>query len=248
MNTTVSPSEQEPGEPTGDDLRAAEYVLGVLDAAERREVQQRMTDDASLARRVEEWEQRFAPWLSRVEAVEPSALVWPRITQRLGWRAAAAKPALRDNAVFWRRVAALASAAALAAIAFGLTRPQPAVTTIASEEQAARPVTVLVRDNGAAAWIARVDAARGKVLMVPVPSPLDGSGRVNELWIIPVGGAPHSLGFLSNDKAHTIDVPAGLRNAVAAGAIFAVTLEDQSGIPHAAPSSPIVAKGSILSI
>lgn len=248
MNATLDNSGQDPVEPTDDDLRAAEYVLGVLDTAERREVQQRIAADPTLARRVEEWEQRFAPWPSRVAAVEPSALVWPRITQRLGWRAAAAKPALRDNATFWRRVAALATAAALAAVAFGLTRPQPAVTTVASEEQAARPVTVLVRDNGAAAWIARVDAANGKVLMVPVPSPLDGSGLVNELWIIPVGGAPHSLGFLSNDKAHTIVVPTELRNAVAAGAIFAVTLENQSGIPHAAPSSPIVAKGSIQAI
>jgi len=248
MNTPFDPTEQEPGEPTGDDLRAAEYVLGVLDTAERREVQQRMAADPSLERRVDEWEQRFAPWLYRATAAEPSALVWPRITQRLGWRASAARPALRDNAAFWRRVATLATAAALAAVAFGLTRPQPAATTVAGEEQAARPVTVLVRDNGAAAWIARVDAASGKVLMVPVPSPLDGSGRVNELWIIPVGGAPHSLGFLSNDRAHTIVVPAELRNAVATGAIFAVTLEDQSGIPHAAPSSPIVAKGSIQAI
>jgi len=248
MNATVNPSDQDPVEPTDDDLRAAEYVLGVLDAAQRREVQQRIDTDATLARRVDEWEQRFAPWLHRVSPVEPSALVWPRITQRLGWRTAAAKPTLRDNAAFWRRTAALATAAALAAIAFGLSRPQPQAPNVAAEEAAARPVTVLVRDNGAAAWIARVDAANGKVLMVPVPSALDGSGRVNELWIIPVGGAPHSLGFLSNDKAHTIAVPAELRNAVAAGAIFAVTLEDQSGIPHAAPSSPIVAKGSIQAI
>lgn len=248
MNATIDTSGQDPVEPTDDDLRAAEYVLGVLDTAERRDVQQRMAAEPTLARRVDEWEQRFAPWLHRVAAAEPSALVWPRITQRLGWRATAAKPALRENAAFWRRVAALATAAALAAVVFGLTRPQPEVTTVAGEEQAARPVTVLVRDNGAAAWIARVDAANGKLLMVPVPSPLDGSGRVNELWIIPVGGAPHSLGFLSHDKAHTIVVPAELRNAVAAGAIFAVTLEDQSGIPHAAPSSPIVAKGSIQAI
>ena len=35
---------------------------------------------------------------------------------------------------------------------------------------------------------------------------------------------------------------------VAAGAVFAVTLEPEQGLPHAAPSGPVVAKGQILSI
>ena len=84
--------------------------------------------------------------------------------------------------------------------------------------------------------------------MVPTPRPLDAGGKVNELWIIASGEAPRSLGFVSNDKAHSIDIPATLRDAVAAGAIFAVTLEPEQGLPHAAPSGPIVAKGEILAI
>jgi anti-sigma-K factor RskA len=54
-----------------------------------------------------------------------------------------------------------------------------------------------------------------------------------------------SLGFVSGDRAHTIAVPAKLRTAIAVGATLAITLEPQAGIPHAAPSGPIVAKGGI---
>jgi anti-sigma-K factor RskA len=40
-------------------------------------------------------------------------------------------------------------------------------------------------------------------------------------------------------------VPATLRRELAVGATLAVSLEPSTGIPHAAPTGPIVAKGGI---
>jgi anti-sigma-K factor RskA len=249
MNTPRDPSDNNAGNaPPGDEVRAAEYVVGVLDSEERREVEARIARDDVFARRVGDWERYFAPWLASVPPAEPPAHVWLRIRSQLGWGATPPQRTLWNNTAFWRGMAGLATAAGIAAIAVMATRLQPPPQPTASEEQAARPVTVLARDNGATGWIARIDPTRSKVLMVPVPTAADATGQAHELWIIPADGTPRSLGFLSNDKAHTIDVPPTLQAFVAAGATLAVTLEEQAGIPHRAPNGPVVAKGSIQSI
>lgn len=78
-----------------------------------------------------------------------------------------------------------------------------------------------------------------------MPSAADPGGRVHELWLIPEGEAPQSLGQVSNEKSHTVAVPDALHRALAAGSTLAITLEPEAGIPHAAPTGPIVAKGGI---
>jgi anti-sigma-K factor RskA len=81
--------------------------------------------------------------------------------------------------------------------------------------------------------------------MVPVPSAPDSQGRVTELWLIPAGKAPRSLGLVSINKSYTVTVPDDVRAALVAGSVLAVTLEPATGVPHAAPSGPIIAKGAI---
>jgi anti-sigma-K factor RskA len=54
------------------------------------------------------------------------------------------------------------------------------------------------------------------------------------------------LGAVSINKAHTVEVPSDSRAAlVAQGSVLAITLEPAAGIPHPAPSGPIIAKGAI---
>ena len=81
--------------------------------------------------------------------------------------------------------------------------------------------------------------------MVPVPSAPDAQGRAAELWLIPPGQAPRSLGAVSIDRARTVAVPAALRADLTSQAVLAITLEPAAGIPHAAPTGPIVAKGVV---
>jgi anti-sigma-K factor RskA len=243
-------------EPPDDSVLAGEYALGLLDADARRNVEARIAVDVGFARMVSDWENRLSPWMEQVEPLDPSPLVWPRIRARLrGSSVQGARRGLWNNVGFWRAATGMAVAAGIFALAIGL-RPrqaEPLPPTVATqppagEEQAAKPVVVLARDDGATGWIASVDVVNQKLLMVPVPSPLDASGRVNELWLIPTGEAPRSLGFVSNEKAHTIEVPAELRRALVSGSTLAITLEPEAGMPHAAPSGAIVAKGEIASI
>ena len=227
-----------------DELLAAELVLGVLDSTRRRDLQARADSDRAFAERVSYWERRFAPWLSDIQPVEPPARVWTRIGQRLGWQdAEQASGGLGGSLAFWRTVAALSALVAIVAI--GALFQRPAQQVQVAGQPAGQAVTTLRHDDGTAGWLVSVDSARGSVLVVPVPSPANPQGRVPELWVIPAGQAPRSLGLVSGDRPWTVTVPANVRATLVSGSVLAVSLETAAGAPHAAPAGPIVAKGSI---
>ena len=249
-------------EPPSDDLLAAEFVVGVLDADARRRVQARIDHEPAFAGLVAAWEQRFVGLLAEIDPVSVPEHVWLQLRTRLGWSPVeGAKRGVWQNAGFWRGATALAAAAAIAAVVVGripdapvpaplppqvAVQPVPApVPAPVPEEAAARPVTTLAHDDGTPGWLASVDVARGNVLMVPVPAPADAQGRVPELWLIAPGQAPRSLGLVSIDKSHTVSVPAELRSALAVGATLAITLEPRGGAPQGVPTGPIIVKGEI---
>lgn len=258
-------------EPPSADLLAGEYVLGVLDAEQRREAQARIGSDSGFARLVADWEQRLGPLLAEYGDADVPAHLWPRIRTQLGWPAVVTmnstsnKSGLWQSAGFWRGATGLAAAAAIAAVAIGPlgllrddadvgpgpvavdpgpTPPQPPV----EDPSAPKPVTTLARDDGSPGWLASVDRKDGTVLMVPVPTAADAEGRVPELWLIPPGESPKSLGVVSIDRSHTVKVPDTLRDALAKGALLAITLEPNGGAPQGIPTGPTVAKGDIVTL
>lgn len=232
-------------EPPTDEVLAGEYVLGLLDAGQRRGVQARIATDPAFADLVSQWERRMDPLLEGIAPVEVPPRVWQRIRSRLGWTTPAARGSLWQNVGLWRTATALAVVAAIAAVLVGRVPrhapPQPSTAL----QPAAAPVTTLARDSGAPGWLASIDAARGTMLLVPVPAPPDARGRVPELWLIPQGKAPQPLGLLSSDRSRAVTVPPGLRSALRSGSLLAVSLEPPGGAPHGAPTGPIVAKGVI---
>ncbi len=239
------------GEPPDDELLAAELVLGVLAAGPRADAQRRCETDPAFAQRVDGWERRFAPWLLDIEPVPAPDRVWPAIRARLGWEPRdGMRSGLWQSLVFWRTASLLAGLAAVAAILIGRVpapgpQPPPVAVSPSAAEPGAKPVTTLAHEDGSPGWLASVDRTRGTVLMVPVPSAPDSQGRVPELWLIPPGQAPRSLGLVSVDKAHTVEVPADLRANLASGSVLAITLEPPGGIPHSAPTGPVIAKGPV---
>jgi len=231
-------------EPPPDDLVAAEYVLGVLDPASRHAAEARVAADAGFAGLVSGWQRRLAPLSLEPRPIDVPSRVWTRIQERLGW--SSGKPmesGMGRSLTFWRLTAGVAATVALALLALDFAPRW--IAPKASEAQLAKAVTTLSGDDGTPGWLATVDARRGTVLMVPVPRAPDREGRAAELWLIPAGQAPRSLGAVSFDHAHTVPVPAALRADLNGQALLAITLEPRAGIPHAAPTGPIIAKGSI---
>jgi len=253
VNSPMMPPEPTgPGsnEPPSEDVLAGEFVLGVLGAAQRRQLQARIETDRAFAERVAYWERRFAPLLADIEPVEAPEQVWSAVCRRLGWKEGeSAEPGFWQSLRFWRAATVLVTVVAIAAIGFIADRYSTLVPVpVARVQQAvpgSKPVTPLTHDDGTPGWLASVDAARGTVLMVPVPAAPDPQGRVPELWLIPAGKAPVSLGAVSITRSHTVAVPDNARAALVAGSTLAITLEPAAGIPHAAPSSAVIAKGTI---
>ena len=114
---------------------AGEYVLGSLDAAERRQVDARRRSDAPLAAAIVAWEQRLGPLNNRGQDVTPPEHVLEGILSRIS--GLSVPPSVADVVVPMRRVhgrrwvAFAAGASALAAslvLAFGwLNYQQPTV-------------------------------------------------------------------------------------------------------------------------
>ncbi|HAI47147.1 MAG TPA: hypothetical protein DCM50_10685 [Stenotrophomonas sp.] len=249
------------GQPPSADILAGEYVLGVLDAAQRSEAERRIASDPGFARLVSQWENRLAPLLASLGSAPVPTHLWPRIRTSLGWPSVEARaPRTWQRTGFWQGMTALAAVVALVAVfsrrelePVAPVAPPVAVTptappTPAEPEQATKPVTPLLHDDGTPGWLASVDKAQGKVLMVPVPAAADAAGRAPELWLIPAGGTPRSLGLVSINRAHTVSVPDTLRDALVNGSVLAITLEPASGAPQGIPTGPIIAKGDIATL
>jgi anti-sigma-K factor RskA len=230
-------------EPPGPDLEAAEYALGVQDADQRRRTQRRIAAEAAFARRVAGWEDRLAGLYADIGSLEPPPHLWPGIRRRLGWAAVEkARRGVWQSVGFWR------AAAAAALVAATLLAVLSTVRQAAPPAPVAQAVTILTLDDGSPAYLATLDAGSGALQLVPVPREPDREGRVPELWLIPSGEAPRSLGLVSTQEARRVVVPANLRRALTSGSALAVSLEPPGGAPQGAPTGPIVAKGAITSI
>lgn len=245
MSTPLAGSDEPGGlEPPPDELLAAEYVLGVLDWSPRLAAEARILADRDFAELVSRWQRRLAPLSFELPPVEVPGRVWIRIQERLGWPTAAAADRTAGRLAFWRLTAGVAATVALALLAVDLA-PRWSARQPPTEAQLTKAVTTLAHDDGTPGWLATVDAGHGTVSLVPVPAAPDAQGRAAELWLIPPGQAPRSLGAISFARAHTVPVPAKWRAELTGAALLAVTLEPPGGIPHAAPTGPVVAKGAI---
>lgn len=248
MNTRYA---QADGGPPDDGMLAAEYVLGVLDAHAHRQARARVEADAAFARAVVGWESRLAPLVVAVEPVEVPAHVWPRLRTRLGWSPVqgARRDGLWNSIGFWRGATAAGFAAAAALAVVSVMRapvPTPAPPPVATTPAPLRRmVTTLVDEAGRPLFLAAIDARSGRMTLTPVPTARDAQGRVPELWLIPAGQAPRSLGVVDTATAREIDVPVALRDSLATGSTLAVSLEPAGGAPRGAPTGPIIATGGI---
>ena len=218
---------------------AAEYVLGVLDAPRRRELESRIARDRAFAREVAEWQNRLAPLVAEIAPVDPPLYVWPRVRNAVF---GVERRSRFDDVSFWRWLTAGAGAVAAAALVFAFVATRtPAPTVLA-------PLVAAINlDDGKPAFVATIDLARGTMIVMPIAAVIPAE-KVPELWLIPPGDTPHSLGVV--DVAHPVSVtiPAALRNAITLQAAVAISIEPRGGSPTGQPTGPVIAKGGIASL
>lgn len=246
-------------DPPSADLQAAEYVLGVLDAAQRREARLRVARDSAFARLVDEWNRRLAPLVEELTDEVTPPHVWPRIRSRLGW--APVESADRPGGgklAFWRGAAATGFAAAAALAVVALQKPRDIDTRAPIAAQPAAPVTSIpaamtelpvaqiVTDKGAVAYLATVDTRTGGMWLAPVPGLVPAGERLPVLWLIPPGQKPRSLGYVGASRSHWVGMSsAELHKAMEAGWVLAITMEPAAPVAPQAPSTAPMATGSL---
>lgn len=232
---------------------AAEYVLGVLDGAKRADAERAVRDDASFAALVTEWNERLAPLLDEIAPAEPGPELWLRINAALD--AEGARPAnvvsMERSLRRWRGMAAAMTAVAASLLMLVLTVPPsatlgppspPAPTPIVQPA----PMTAAIGDKGATSFVVAWSPGDRTMMVVPatVP-PVD--DRSHELWLIPDGEAPISLGVVDAGRPMRLTVPAALAARFDTTATLAVSTEPTGGSPTGQPTGPVIGSGKLQS-
>ena len=230
-----------------DDLRYAEYVLGVLDADARAAIEREMERDPRVTVEIARWQQHFSPLAGEITPVVPPAHLWPRLRAGLDLDRPRtvdklSRRAFWNNLPLWR---GLAFATGLLAIAFiGITVLLLQTSTPPSTGRASRYLaTTLRQNNGVPAWTATVDPANARVVLVPAAPSAMPAGRVPELWLIPSGGKPIAVGVFAVDRPTTLKLAARLLSHIDARASLAVSVEPTGGSPTGQPTGTVVGAG-----
>jgi anti-sigma-K factor RskA len=219
---------------------ASEYALGTLRGAARARFRRWLREDAALARAVSEWEARLAPLAQTVIPVRPPARVWDEIAARLG----PASPAVKEKGFLWRALGLVASGAAAALVFMTVLLPpqKPATggaayVAVLSDPKTQRPVLY-------------VSAGRkdNQLRVKSLDPAIHVADAALELWALPKGGKPKSLGLISDGSR-----PEGNKAVLQLAAIadqtlsdvpmLAVSLEPRGGSRTGAPTGPVLYSG-----
>jgi anti-sigma-K factor RskA len=220
---------------------AAEYVLGVLSAAERREVERRLTQEPALDLEVAFWEERLGGLADAVAPVAPPDAAWSRIEAVIAPRAP--RPAsVWQSLAFWRSFAigsatlAAASIAGLVYIGLVPTARAPLMATLSGTA-------------GQPNFVAAITASGNSLTIVPAAL-LTSDQRSYELWLIPSGQdqRPRSLGLIQPGQPIKLDIPPDLAGRLTPDATLAVTREPPGGSPTGQPTSQPIAHGKLTNL
>jgi anti-sigma-K factor RskA len=214
------------------DARIAEYVLGTLAGAERTAFEAELAGDESLRRAVAAWSARLQPLADSVAPVAPPLALRDRILARIGPE----PEARRFSIVRWLAwtFGASAVAAAVAVAAVLLLTPQPPQLggyAMLQEASASKAVVVF-----------QIDKERRQIVLF-ASAPDAGAGKDYELWVLPPGKGPVSLGVLKAEERIERPIDQMRAALVQPGTTLAVSLEPAGGSASGAPTGPVLYTG-----
>ncbi|RZU46874.1 anti-sigma-K factor RskA [Fluviicoccus keumensis] len=211
---------------------AAEYVLGTLQGKARDRFIALMAKDPEWQRITRAWETRLNPWANALPPHAPPEQVWANIRARVGGDF---EPEPFFSLAFWRGWAFGATAAALMLLTFVVLRPAPAPLL---------ELAVISTPEGKPNWLVRLDEPHQRLSIATLfPVAVD-KDKALELWAIPDGKAPVSLGLLRmNGKTAEVELSdQGVQRLAMAGTL-AISVEPSGGSPTGLPTGPVIGSG-----
>ena len=252
-------AEEELLDPAEPDVLAGEYALGVLEGEELATAQRLFLSDREFAERVDWWRLRLSCMAEAAGEFEPSATVWPAIKRRIEAQAEDLGNAPQDmrkpigrGSSGWAFGLGMGGAAAAAAVLTLIlvpttTTPPPTPVETAAPVPSERLIAQLQSEDGELSLSGIVDPQAGQIA-VNLSGFAPSEGQATELWVVPEGGAPQSLGLIPASGTFERELTDQERASLVEGAALAVTYEDTATAPHGAPSSDILVFGGLTRI
>lgn len=237
------------------ELLAASHALGTLRGGARRRFETLAREQAPVRAAALVWQGRLASMTELQSPVVPGPAVWTRIRniidaeqsalalerQRDAARAAgeAGQGGWLRSLALWRGAAAAGALATVVAVTVGLNlRDQ------LQNAPAVQYVAVLNDDKAAASMLVTFDPKKKQLVLQRVGGYQEGADKSLQLWALPPGGAPRSLGVLGNAPALRLTASESDVQAVPA---LAISLEAKGGVPPGSgPKGPILFKGALI--
>lgn len=236
------------------ELLAASHALGTLRGGARRRFEAMAREQAPVRAAALAWQGRLASMTELQTPVQPDASVWTRIRNLIEveqqQQAIAnqrekpltpppARPGWLQSLVLWRGAAAAGALATVAAVVVGLNLSEQLRTA-----PVVRYVAVLSDDKATASMLVTFDPKNGQLVLQRVGNYREGNDKSLQLWALPPGGAPRSLGVLSQDPALKL---AAQESDVRAVPALAISLEPRGGVPsERGPTGPVLFHGPLI--
>jgi anti-sigma-K factor RskA len=216
-----------PDDPELVDRLAAEYVLGTLRGRARRRFERWRASTPLVEQRCRYWEEQLVHIARGLKPIQPPARVWSAIRKRLNL-----SPDV--SARRWVRNLSLAASVLLVVGLAGLLywRSLPAVRATA--------VATISAPSGEALWQVEVFGATNRLTLHAAKLPARPPGHDYELWALPKGGNPVSLGLLPAEGTSKRALTAIQMAALASSSQVAVSIEPMGGSPTGQPTGAVL--------
>ena len=210
---------------------AADYAIGLMPATARRRFDALLLDDAALRVELGHWQDALASLTGTLPERPVPDHVWAAIQARIEpqvLHVPAKKP-------FWMNVRLLAAACAVVVAVL--------VGVLYQRDIGAEYKATLVAANQQPAL--QIQAFADYLQVEPLTLAALEPTRVLELWAIPAGGKPISLGLVPSAGKGRIELSKEQQALLTAPLTLAVSLEPQGGSPTGQPTGPVLYQGAL---
>lgn len=236
------------------ELLAASHALGTLRGGARRRFEAMAREQAPVRAAALVWQSRLASMAELQSPVVPDPAVWTRIRNMIEAEQAQQAMARQRTApapqtstrggwlrslALWRGAAAAGALATVVAAVVGLN-----LSAQLREAPVVQYVAVLSDDKAAASMLVTFDPKKRQLVLQRVGDYREGEDKSLQLWALPPGGAPRSLGVLGRDPALKLTAQEADVRSVPA---LAISLEPKGGVPsERGPTGPVLFKGALI--
>jgi anti-sigma-K factor RskA len=211
------------------DRLAAEYVLGTLRGSARLRLERWRGTSPLVEERCRFWEEGLMSLLLALRPVQPPAHVWQGIRARLNL---VAQPR-GSRAPLFALAAGVVAVAILGALVYWRILAPAAPGQVATISAPSGPVLWQIEVYGKAGETFRLRVHAGVLAAPP-------AGRDYELWALPKGGTPVSLGLLPyRETTARRALTVAQQQALANSAQLAVSVEPIGGSPTGQPTGAV---------